>query len=329
MSQHYYEFDYKNRKAKLTLGCDRRLEEFFMTIIYIDTPNDIDTPDDPPESTDDEPTEDSNEDSDLIYSDVWEEDVSAKSLELYQSRLKSLGIKVPESLFREVNRDATTQVGNRVARHFYDGRVEEILAAPAATHRDQSSEQPKMIVSTQHEPSELLPVGPSAHLPAGFVRFELYQSNEIAIELLDSTYEPMGVASVALLHQGAPHPGPFGIWLKDWRENLGVPEALVDAGLVKLSGQVFPTEHVTARHAELTPMARDIYLRARLDSYNGDILHQTIDGMESLTPDDADYLKAALTGRTCTKLLREGLSIAKIIEKHLNPSIKDNSLNDI
>lgn len=63
MSQHYYEFDYKNRKAKVTLGFDRRLEEFFMTIIYIDTPNDIDTPDDPPDSTDDEPTEDSTEDS--------------------------------------------------------------------------------------------------------------------------------------------------------------------------------------------------------------------------------------------------------------------------
>lgn len=210
--------------------------------------------------------------------------------------------------------------------------LKKSIEAPEATHLGQSSEQPQMIVSTQHEPSELIPIGPATYLPAGYVRFELYQSNEIAIELLDSTYEPMGVATVALIHQGAPHPGPFGVWLKDWSENHGVPEALVDAGLVKLSGEVFPTEHVTARHAELTPMARDIYLRARLDSYNGDILHQTIDGMvseQSLTPDDADYLKAALTGRTCTKLLREGLSIAKIIEKHLNPSLKDSSLNDI
>lgn len=326
MSQHYYEFDYQNRKAKVTLGYDRRLDEFFMTIIYIDTP------DDPPESTDDEPTEDSDGDSDLIYSDIWEEGDHAKSLEHYQSRLKSLGIQVPESLFREVNRDATTQVGNRVARHFDNDRVEEVIEAPAATHRSQNSEQLQMIVSTQHEPSELVPIGRTTYLPAGFVRFDVYQSNEIAIELLDSTFERMGVATVALIHQGAPHPGPFGVWLKDWSENHGVPEALVVAGLVKLSGEVFPTEHVRARHAELTPMARDIYLRARLDSYNGDILHQTIDGMvsqQSLTPDDADYLKAALTGRTCTKLLREGLSIAKIIEKHLNPSIKESSLNDI
>ncbi|MBS0417948.1 MAG: hypothetical protein JSR66_09555 [Proteobacteria bacterium] len=138
----------------------------------------------------------------------------------------------------------------------------------------------------------------------------------------------MSAATAAQATKGGPHAADVKA---DSRANH-LPEALVDAGLVKLSGEVFPTEHVTARHAELTPMARNIYLRARLDSYNGDILHQTIDGMvsqQSLTPDDAGYLKAALTGKTCTKLLRERLSIAKIIERHLNPSIKDGSLNDI
>lgn len=41
------------------------------------------------------------------------------------------------------------------------------------------------------------------------------------------------------------------VWLKGWSENEGVPEALEEAGLVKLTGMTWPTGYVEAQEAEL------------------------------------------------------------------------------
>ena len=105
-----------------------------------------------------------------------------------------------------------------------------------------------------------------------------------------------------------------------WSESEGVPEALVAAGIVKLSGITFQTGHVKALHAELTPIARDMYIRSRLDIHNRDIVVRAIDELlekQKLTESQADALRVGLPGRVCTKLLREGLSVEKIILSHL------------
>jgi len=43
------------------------------------------------------------------------------------------------------------------------------------------------------------------------------------------------------------------LWLKGWSENEGIPAALEDCGLVKLTGKTRPTGFVLALEAEFVP----------------------------------------------------------------------------
>jgi hypothetical protein len=89
-----------------------------------------------------------------------------------------------------------------------------------------------------------LRVGATRYLPSGIIRFGQYRSGETAIEVVDQHGEAQYVATVALVPYGAPHPGEYGVWLKGWSENEGVPEALAAAGVVTLTGHRHPTASV-------------------------------------------------------------------------------------
>ena len=108
-----------------------------------------------------------------------------------------------------------------------------------------------------------LRVGATRYMPSGIIRFDQYRSGETAIEIIDQHGEPQYVATVALVPYGAPHPGEYGVWLKGWSENEGVPEALVNAGIITLTGRKHPTGFCEAQHAELTEHARAALMRAR------------------------------------------------------------------
>jgi hypothetical protein len=43
------------------------------------------------------------------------------------------------------------------------------------------------------------------------------------MEILDDADESQCVATVSLVPYGTPHPGEYGVWLKGWFENEGVP----------------------------------------------------------------------------------------------------------
>jgi hypothetical protein len=292
------------------VGFDRLAKFFSMNVSYIDS------------STHDGNTADSGEDVDGAADAEADRYVydspagSGDSLGPYRAVLISLGIEVPDSLFREAQNDADTAVGNRAARHHADGRFEELLGASSETEPVTST----MIASTEHEPAEPIAVGCSEHKPSGFAVFETYVSDEIGIELLNSTFARMGAATMTLMYDGSPHPGPFGVWLKDWNENEGVPQALVAAGLVRLTGATFQTTLFTACHAELTKVGREMYIRSKLDLWNREVLSRVIAEMvcsQSLTEAQADYIQPRLPGSTCTKLLREGLTLQTIIKQLL------------
>jgi len=87
------------------------------------------------------------------------------------------------------------------------------------------------------------------------IKFHRYRSGEIGIQIVGDQGEPQGVATVALVPSGAPHPGEYGVWLKGWSENDGVPDALVRAGIVTLTGHTFRMGYCEAQHAELTARA--------------------------------------------------------------------------
>ena len=97
-----------------------------------------------------------------------------------------------------------------------------------------------------------LTIGPTKYSRGGAVAFGWYGSGELAIQVLNADGERELVATVSLLPYGAPDPGRHGVWLKDWSENEGVADALVQAGIVRLTGRTHPTGYVHALHAELT-----------------------------------------------------------------------------
>lgn len=56
-----------------------------------------------------------------------------------------------------------------------------------------------------------------------------YGDGSLALRLVDAeTYEPIAIATVCV-----DQPAPAGfVWVKDWSENLGMTEALTQAGLI-------------------------------------------------------------------------------------------------
>lgn len=111
-------------------------------------------------------------------------------------------------------------------------------------------------------------VGPSKHCRGGYIRFGLYGSGEYAMQVVhEELGEVEGTATVSLLPYGAPDPRP-GLWLKGWSENIGLPEALVEAGIVTLTGRVHTLDNgCIARHALLTPDAHAL-LNATIEGAN-------------------------------------------------------------
>ncbi len=171
------------------------------------------------------------------------------------------------------------------------------------------------------DPENRLPlrVGAARWTTPGIIRFTRYQSGETAIEILNHGGEQQLVATVALVPYGAPHPGEYGLWLKAWSENEGVPEVLVQAGIVTLTGRKHQSGYVEALHAELTEigragLARDMEAeRARQVA----LVHGKIDALIELnvfTSDRAQRLKEALTESVIEAYMDAGFGIREIID---------------
>ena len=162
-----------------------------------------------------------------------------------------------------------------------------------------------------------LRVSPATYTKGGYIRFGRYASGEIAMEILDEADEPQCVATVSLVPYGAPHPGKYGVWLKGWFENEGVPRALVDAGIVTLTGRRHLTGHAEAEHAELTERAR-----AALDSRRRNLAsaaHREVDALCSIGIIDApqaEVLKRLLTAEAVEQHDQDGMSISDIVDMY-------------
>ncbi len=77
--------------------------------------------------------------------------------------------------------------------------------------------------------------------------FAKYGDGSVAIQATSLDFEPMFTATVCL-----EEPAKKGhVFLKGWSENEGVPEALVKAGIVELTGHTVPTGYCEAIEAKL------------------------------------------------------------------------------
>lgn len=98
----------------------------------------------------------------------------------------------------------------------------------------------------------------SRYCNPGPIDFARYGSGELAICIFDHDGQMQVKATVSLVPYGAPDPGEFGCWIKDWSENEGIAKALERSSIIRLTGEKFKTGFVEALHAELTPEARTI-----------------------------------------------------------------------
>ena len=75
------------------------------------------------------------------------------------------------------------------------------------------------------------------------------EDGALSISLVDPlTAEPSATATVCLDRP----PPDFHLYLKDWAQNEGIPEALVAAGIVTLTGGARATGQFMAREAKIT-----------------------------------------------------------------------------
>jgi hypothetical protein len=81
------------------------------------------------------------------------------------------------------------------------------------------------------------------------LKFGYYSNGSIAIKgySTDGLHECVFIATVAL----STIPAPGFVFLKGWSENEGLPEALVKAGIVELTGKKIPTGYCEAQEAKL------------------------------------------------------------------------------
>lgn len=95
-----------------------------------------------------------------------------------------------------------------------------------------------------------------AKYAGGPVKFSRYTSDKTIAIVVGGDCK-----ATVCLPEGAEHPGEFGVWLKGWSENEGLPEALERSGIVVLTGKVAATGFAIAQHAELTPAAIEQFKR--------------------------------------------------------------------
>jgi hypothetical protein len=97
MSQHIFKTSLaQGQQVTVTMGYDRPLQYVFCTVM--------------------------TEDDDVIYSNLDDEDagIHQQQVNYYRAVLLRLGLSVPEAMFREVESDQISGVGNRVVIHRTD-----------------------------------------------------------------------------------------------------------------------------------------------------------------------------------------------------------------
>jgi hypothetical protein len=107
MSQHYFNTEHQGEPITVVLGWDRPLGHYFMLV---------------------ERREPAPEQDDYLYINLDHADAFELELDDYRAKLEELGIKVPEVMFDEVERDCIQRVGNRQVVYDQDGRFQGATA---------------------------------------------------------------------------------------------------------------------------------------------------------------------------------------------------------
>jgi hypothetical protein len=138
MSRHIYETRYRDRKVEVVIGFDCQLRYFFMTVMYTETALNAAVN-----------SHGDDDDDTVVYSNLSDPEAGfARDLAHYRSKLASLGITVPESMFQQAEEDAHGVSGNREARHFDGDRVEDTGTSSPKASAVVSKDAAQMLIET-------------------------------------------------------------------------------------------------------------------------------------------------------------------------------------
>lgn len=117
MSHHCFSTTHAGQPIYVQLGWDRPIGHYFMVIEWDGPTAAVATS----PFTIDSVTDDDVDDDTILYSNLDEPNPFGLSLDSFKAKLAELGIKVPESMFQQVEIDRRNRAGNREVWHSADG----------------------------------------------------------------------------------------------------------------------------------------------------------------------------------------------------------------
>lgn len=109
--------------------------------------------------------------------------------------------------------------------------------------KEYSMEEIKLHLKTKY-------INESALITAG-----IYGDGAIALRATSLIGEPLATLTASIPDE---IPGEGCVFLKDWSENEGIAECLVNSGIVELTGREVKCNYVTAKEAKLLFSVEDI-----------------------------------------------------------------------
>ena len=108
MTRRYFDCSHAQGPVRVTLGYDRPLDEFFLQVARRprDENDEIELSDHP-----------------YVYLSLDDPEAPTDDLEYFRSKLRDIGITLPESMYLAVEEDALERIGNLIAEHFANGRI--------------------------------------------------------------------------------------------------------------------------------------------------------------------------------------------------------------
>lgn len=98
MSQHSFNTTHNGHSVSVTMGWDRMIGYFFLTVEDHDADEELNEPE-------------------YLYSNLDQPEPFGLTLDDYRAALTELGLVVPETMFVETLKDAENNIGNRYEAH--------------------------------------------------------------------------------------------------------------------------------------------------------------------------------------------------------------------
>lgn len=94
MSRHIFNTTYSGRPVEVAAGWDRPLQGYFLTVLYLDTPDDIDY--------------------EYAFNNLEWPNPHPNGFARWAATLDNMGIKIPDAMIEDIRADGRDNAGNKI-----------------------------------------------------------------------------------------------------------------------------------------------------------------------------------------------------------------------